>query len=68
MSEEIKCIHCGSTLIPRLGIYGKFLACPKWPVCPGTTAEPPAPIASVGDIFKKPINKPVKQPNRVIDI
>lgn len=33
--KEIKCPECGSKMIVKLGRFGKFYSCSKWPECKG---------------------------------
>jgi DNA topoisomerase-1 len=33
--EEIKCPTCGSEMLIKLGRYGRFYSCSKWPDCKG---------------------------------
>ena len=34
--SDVKCDLCGATMVYRVGRYGKFLACPRFPECKNT--------------------------------
>ncbi len=36
--SDVICEHCGSNMVIKIGRYGKFLACPKFPECRNTKA------------------------------
>jgi DNA topoisomerase I len=52
--KKVKCPECGSSMLVKLGRYGRFYSCSKWPDCKGMKAVEGGPNGeSAEDLAKK---------------